>query len=164
MNKIKLLTLSIFIFIGCRNNSQTHTHPKQGNVFLKIEDKLNAIAKSHGTTVETTGGGSSFDEIIVPKEKIQFRKIIWIDGNIGKAIIINPNFQNRNIDTPDWDFVILAWQQDGGSKEKGRPFWEKRLLQKVNFVTIEKNIDQLLQQAIEKLSSVKKTDLGYNSE
>lgn len=134
------------------------------DIFGKIEDTLNTIAKSLGTTVESTGGGSSFDHVTVPKEKIQFRKIIWTDGDIGKAIIISQNFQNKNIDSPDWDFTILAWQQNGGSREKGRPFWQKHLLQKVHFEMIEKNIDQLLKQSIENLSTVKKSDLGYHSQ
>jgi hypothetical protein len=132
------------------------------NRFDQIDSKLNELAKQLGTTVATSVGGHGFDEITVPKEKLQMRRIVWIDGSIGKGIIIDQNFENRNIDAPDWDFINLAWLNDGEPNAKGRPFWKKDLLKKVKFDKIERNIDQLLKESLHNLAAIKKSDLGYN--
>lgn len=133
-------------------------------IFLKIDDKLNSVAKSLGTTVDTSGGGSGFDNVVVPKEKVHLRKILWIDGNIGKGIIISQNFENRNIDTPEWNFINLAWLSKKVSSPNGQSFWRKDLLLKVPLKNIETNIDQLIKTSLENLSAIKESDLGYNEE
>jgi hypothetical protein len=130
--------------------------------FKQIDNKLNLIAKRLGTTVATSVGGHGFDGIEVPKDKLMIRQILWVDGSIGKGIIIDQNFENRNIDKPDWDFINIAWLQDGESNSKGRPFLKKDLLKKVKFEKIESSIDKLLKESLENLAAVKKSDLGYN--
>ena len=130
--------------------------------FKQIDNKLNELAKQLGTTLSISVGGHSFDGIDVPKDKLAMRSIVWVDGSIGKGIIIDQNFENRNIDAPDRDFTNIAWLQDGESNAKGRPFWKKDLMKKVKFDKIEKNIDQLLKQSLKNLAAVKKSDLGYD--
>jgi len=132
------------------------------NKFTQIDKKLNKLARQLGTTVATSGGGHSFDEVVVPKDKLEMRRIVWIEGSIGKGIVIDQNFENRNIDVPDWDFMNIAWLAEGGSSAKGRPFWQTRLLKKVKLAQIEKNIDQLLKKSIDNLKAIKESDLGYN--
>lgn len=130
--------------------------------FNQIDKKLNALAKKLGVTVATSGGGHSFDGVTVPEDKLVMRRLIWLDGSIGKAIIIDQNFENRNIDAPDWDFINLAWFNGEVSNSKGRPFWQKNLLKKVKFEKIESNIDQLLKESLDSLAAIKQSDLGYD--
>ncbi len=132
------------------------------NRFNQIDNKLTELSKQLGTTVATTGGGASFDGVDVPKDKLEMRRIVWVDGSIGKGIIINQNFENRNIDAPDWDFSYIAWLEKTELTSKGRPFLEKKLLTKVTLAKIEKNIDQLIKVSTENLKNIKESDLGYN--
>ena len=127
--------------------------------FRKIDSQLKTLAKDIGATLETTVGGHSINGVEVPKEKLSIRQIQWVDGPIGKAIIINQNFDNGNLDSPNWDFFNIAWLQEGKTKAKGRPFWKKNLLTNIDFKKIETNIDQLLKQSLDNLKSIKKTDL-----
>lgn len=152
--------LLIFLFTACQNvTSKTKT-----SKFKQIDIKLNQVAKKMGTSVETSGGGASIDGIDVPKEQHELRRIVWIDGEIGKCIFIVPNFDKNNLDAPDWDFRIIAWLNDRSNREKGSPFWHKFLLQKVSFKKIENNIDELLKQSLDSLNAVKKTDLSYDDD
>ena len=66
------------------------------------------------------------------------------------------------IDSPDWNLINIAWLQDRGLTTRGRPFWSKYLLKKVDFIKIESNIDQLLKESLDNLRAVKKSDLGYD--
>ena len=160
MNKIGLIIFAFVLCIACSNHSLRQDHANRINNFSKIDDKLDSIAKMLGTTVETSGGGHSFDNVDVPKEKLQIRKIIWIDGKIGKAIIIDQNFENKNIDAPDWNFINLAWLYKKVSQTKTQPFWKKDLLIKVPIKKIETDIDQLLKKSVQNLSAIKESDLS----
>ncbi len=129
--------------------------------FDQIDKKLNALAKKYRVAVATSGSVHSIDKFNIPQNKVQIRKILWIDDIIGKGIIIEPNFENRNIDAPDWNILNIAWLNSSAKGSRGLPFWQKFLLKKVKFEEIEKNIDQLLQSSIDNLAAVQKTDLGY---
>jgi hypothetical protein len=131
------------------------------NQFRKIDSQLKAIVKEIGATLETTVGGHSINAVEVPKEKLVIRQIQWVDGPIGKAIIINQNFENGNFDIPNWDFFNIAWLQEGKTKAKGRSFWKKNLLTNIDFKIIESEIDQLLKQSLDNLKAIQKTDLKY---
>lgn len=130
------------------------------NQFRKIDSQLNALAKEIGATIETTVGGHSINGIDVPKDKLTIRQIQWVDGPIGKAIIINQNFDNGNLDAPNWDFFNIAWLQEVKPKAKRRPFWKKNLLTNIDFKIIESEIDQLLKQSLENLNTIKKKDFN----
>lgn len=129
------------------------------NQFSQIDTRLIELAKQIGAALETTVGGHSINGVDVPKEKLALRQIQWVDGPIGKAIIINQNFENGNLDEPNWDFFNIAWLQEGKTPAKGRPLWNKYLLKNIDFKKIETDIDQLLKMSLENLNAVKKTDL-----
>ena len=131
------------------------------NQFSQIDTGLIALAKEIGASLETTVGGHSINGIDVPKDKLAIRQIQWIEGPIGKAIIINQNFDNGNLDSPNWDFFNIAWLQEGKPKTKGRPIWNKYLLKNIDFKQIENDIETLLKQSLDNLNAVKKTDLKY---
>jgi len=130
------------------------------NRFRKIDSQLRAIAKDIGATLETTVGGHSINGVEVPKDKLAIRQIQWVDGPIGKAIIINQNFENGNLDSPNWDFFNIAWLQEAKNPAKGRSFWKKNLLTNIDFKQIETNIDQLLKQSLYNLDTIKKKDFN----
>lgn len=155
-----LFILFIFLCTACHNLASKSKVSK----FKQIDIKLNKLAKKLGTSVETSGGGASFDGINVPKEHYELRRIAWIDGEIGKCIFIVPNYDKKNIETPDWDFRIIAWLNDRSNSEKGNPFWHKFLLKKVSLEKIENNIDELLKQSLDSLNEVKKTDLRFDED
>ncbi len=157
-----LFILLLLLCIACHHASSNKQDVMRKHKFKQIDIKLNGLAKKLGTTVATSGGGASFDGVTVPEDKLEMRRIVWIDGSIGKAIIITQNFDNGNIDSPDWDFQNFAWLKDGSSSEKGSPFWQKFLLRKARFEKMDSSIDQLLQQSLENLNAIKKTDLGYD--
>lgn len=156
-----LLIVLIFLSAACHNEYSKELHLTQMNKFKQIDIQLNALAQKLGTSVATSGGGSNIDGVDVPKDKLEMRKIVWIDGSIGKAIIITPNFENKNIDSPNWDFVNLAWLESDALTRKERPFWQKHLLTKVRVEKIDSSIHELLKQSLDNLSAIKESHLGY---
>jgi len=155
VNYLKLSLLFALFITACANQSTT---PK---MFNSIDPKLNEMAKQLRTRVETTVGGASLDNTKVPEDKLVTRKILWTEGAISKGIIINQNFENRNINAPDWDFLIIAWNQNVKTASKGHPFWQQYLLRKVKLEKIEQKIDSLLKESLIILATVKESDLGY---
>ncbi len=156
-----LLVLIIFFYTACDDISSKQQSVKK-NTFKQIDPTLNELARKMGTTVASSAGGASIDGVAVPADKLEVRKIIWIDGSISKGIIITQNFDNGNLDAPDWDFQNIAWLEGRSSSEKGIPFWQKFLLKKVRFAKIDSSIDQLLQQSLQNLQAIKQTDLSYD--
>ena len=128
--------------------------------FKLIDEKLKNFAGMLNAKVATGGSGFSVAGIPVPEELVEERRIIWVDGQIGKAIIIHPNFFDTvDISSPSWNFFNLAWLEHSSTVLKEKPFWTKYLLNKVKFDVIEKNIDQLLNTSKENLEAIKREDL-----
>jgi hypothetical protein len=84
-------------------------------------------------------------------------------GGGNQAIIINQNFENGILDSPNWDFFNIAWLQEGETPAKGRPFWNKYLLKNIAFKQIETDIEKLLEQSLYNLNAIKKRTIGKNS-
>lgn len=157
MCNTKLLILSFLFVIACQN--QVKHSPK----FAAIDKKLNRVAKQLGVKVSAEVGGYSFDGKVVPKSKLESRKIVWTEDSIGKGIFIHQNFTNKNINAPDWDFIVVAWLTKRNSGSEGSPFWLRKLLEKVTLTEIESKLDGLLKQSLDSLRSIKTTDLGYDN-
>lgn len=162
MKRILFLITIVLSGLGCQNHFGHVKYPPDPR-FKHIDGKLKELAKQIGAEMNAIVGGASFDSVQVPTDKLDTRKILWKEGAIGKAIIIDQNFENKNINAPDWNFVILAWLQDGETDKKGRPFWQKYLLKKVSLDSIGKNIDSLLKRSVENLSRIKRSDLSYDT-
>jgi hypothetical protein len=118
--------------------------------FRQIDSKLTNFAAKYNAEIHSSG--SRIGD--VPAEKIQERRIVWIDGSIGKAVFITPLFESKDYDSPLWNFTNLAWLVDSKPHPNGVPFWAKHILQRVEFVEIEKAIDDLLIRSAENLDSV----------
>ena len=70
------------------------------NRFKQIDDKLKSCADKLGAKIFTSGSGFQVEGISVPLEYVEERRIIWFSGEIGKAILIQPNFQGEDFATP----------------------------------------------------------------
>jgi hypothetical protein len=118
--------------------------------FKQIDTKLTNFAAKYKAEIHSSGTRIGD----VPSEKIHERRIVWIDGSIGKAVLITPYFPSQDYDSPLWDFSNVAWLVDAKPHPKGVPFWRKSLLQRVQFIAIEKAIDDLLIRSSENLEGI----------
>ena len=68
-----------------------------------------------------------------------------------------PYYGAHDTEPASWDFTVFAWLDDGQERLKGGvPFWEKHLLDRVDFSLIENAIDDLLIQSAEILTSIER--------
>jgi len=80
------------------------------------------------------------------------RRIDWEDSGLKKAIIIQPYFGSRGVDTAKWSLINIAWIMKKGVAQK--PGWKRILIKNENFSKIENNILELLKQSVDNLESV----------
>ncbi len=85
------------------------------------------------------------------------RRIDWIKNDINKAIIIQPTFKAKGVDSSRWNFINIAWYDD--AKSANRPQWFKYLAKEVEFKEIEKDIDALISISISNLDNISMDDL-----
>ena len=123
------------------------------NKFQTIDDKLYSFAIKLNATL-------SKDRPHFPREMINFeeRRIDWYDNQIKKAIIIQPTFTAKGVDSSLWNFINIAWIEQNGIAIK--PGWQSCLIDKKDFSEIEKQIDQLLTKSEQNLKSVEIKDLS----
>ena len=81
------------------------------------------------------------------------KHIVWTDGRLGKAVIIQQHNDIKGVDTTAWDILNLAWLED--TQLIAKPTYVKYLLTKVDFQIIERNIEQQLNKSEKSLSMVK---------
>jgi uncharacterized protein (TIGR02246 family) len=131
------------------------------NNFGRIDDKLNQFAKNLGAKIQKEGSGYAVNGVPVPPAYTEDRRIVWTDGSIGKAIIIQPDFgfDTKNFSSPKWNFYNVAWLEHDPSGRQERPSCQYYLLKKVEFKEIEKDIDQLLRAAADSLHKISREDL-----
>ena len=123
--------------------------------FSSIDDKLTRFAAQRNGQIFSDCAMS----YLAPLEKVEERRIFWVDGVIGKGIMIQPYFDSRKIIPSFWNFRNIAWLRDDKSYPNGVPHWNLSLLQKVPFEEIEKQIDTLLISSAQNLEAVKIADL-----
>lgn len=85
------------------------------------------------------------------------RRIDWVENDIMKAIIIQPNFEVNGVNSNIWNFINLAIYDDGMSISN--PKWMKILVDQKNFSFIDDNINELLLRSEENLSNLSIEDL-----
>ena len=120
--------------------------------FNKIDDKLRNVADK--LNAKLTKDRPEYPQALRTFEE---RRIDWREGNIFKAIIIQPNFEEKGVNSTIWNFINIAWYDDGQSFQ--RPQWINILIDKGDFRVIESNIDSLLSQSEEKLKEIGMQDL-----
>jgi len=122
------------------------------SVFKNIDDKLIILSNKLNATLTK-------DRPSYPKELRTFeeRRIDWNENNIFRAIIIQPNFEQKGVNNKIWNFINIAWYDD--AKSVNRPQWYKNLAEKKKIELIEKNIDKLLTTSEINLRNIKMADL-----
>jgi hypothetical protein len=127
--------------------------------FTSIDHKLKILAEKLNAKLITDGSDYFVNGVRIPGEKIEERRIVWTDGKISKAILIQPHFDTTNENSQTWNFFNLAWVEEDSSGLADKPFWTKYLLRTAELEAIEKNIDELLRLSEEQLGAISRKDL-----
>lgn len=120
--------------------------------FQNIDDKLNHLAAKLNAIL--TKDRPNYPEALRTFEE---RRIDWMENQMRKAIIIQPNFELSKVNSSIWNFINIAWIEKNGVAQK--PGWMVELVDKGDFKDIENNIDELLLKSEENLRSVTIEDL-----
>jgi hypothetical protein len=120
--------------------------------FKNIDNKLNTLAIKLNASLSKVRPG--YPEGLMTFEE---RRIDWRDGEIRKAIIIQPTFEATGVNSSIWNFINIAWTEKNGLAVK--PGWIKTLIDKSDFKEIEENIDNLLFTSEENLKNIRIEDL-----
>ena len=118
-----------------------------------IDPKLEKLNTKLGGKL--TKDRPSYPEVLRTFEE---RRIDWIEEGISKAIIIQPLFEVKGVNSRIWNFINIAWYDDGESVH--RPQWIKSIVEKKAFEIIELSIDDLLIESETNLKSIKMEDLN----
>jgi len=120
--------------------------------FKQIDIKLVSLANKLKATLRKDR--PDYPEVLRTFEE---RRIDWVENDIRKAIIIQPDFEHTGVNSNVWNFLNIAWFNNDHSLL--RPQWIKILLDKVDFAIIDKNIDQLLYDSEANLTKIQMKDL-----
>lgn len=120
--------------------------------FKNIDSKLSDLSNK-------LNGRLTKDRPSYPKSLRTFeeRRIDWVENDIMKAIIIQPNFEINGVNSNIWNFINLAIYDDGLSISN--PKWMKILVDQKDFSFVEDNIDNLLLKSEENLCNISVSDL-----
>ena len=114
--------------------------------FTEIDPKLILIANQLQAKLR-------IDRDWDPSAGFEERRIDWLDGEINKAIIIQPTFESTGVNSSIWNFYAVAWIKINNVANK--PGWKKEFVIKENFRVIETEIDKLLIEAVKNLKAIK---------
>jgi hypothetical protein len=106
------------------------------SIFKQIDSRL--VELSMRLNAKLTKDRPEYPEALRTFEE---RRIDWMDGEVNKAIIIQPNFEVTGVNSKIWNFILLAWHDDGQSLHRAQ--WIKILVEKKKFEIIENDIDNL---------------------
>lgn len=120
--------------------------------FNNIDEKLEKLAAKLGAMLIK-------DRPDYPQALRTFeeRRIDWVDGNIFKAIIIQPTFESTGVNQNIWNLINIAWYDDG--KSVHRLQWYRDQVKNQKFEIIEVSIDELLDESEKTLANISFGDL-----
>ncbi len=121
--------------------------------FKNIDSRLTRLSEKLGATL--TKDRPSYPEALRTFEE---RRIDWIKDDILLAIIIQPTFERDGVNQGKWNFLTIAWKDDGTSIH--RPQRIDRMVVEEEFSVIESRIDDLLEHAQETLLNISDSDLS----
>lgn len=111
--------------------------------FEKLANKINAkLSKDR----------PDYPEVLRTFEE---RRIDWIDSNINKAIMLQPNFESKGINDEKWNFAVAAWYFE----ETIDLQFTEELVKEKQFDTIANQLDELLSVAYQRLAKINRTEL-----
>jgi hypothetical protein len=120
--------------------------------FDNIDSKLISFASKLNATFKKDRPG--YPEALRTFEE---RRIDWVEGQIRKAIIIQPTFEASGVNSSIWNLINLAWVERNGIPVL--PAWKVVLIEKSDFRKIEDNIDELLIQSESNLKKIEIDDV-----
>ncbi|TDO70421.1 hypothetical protein EV143_11141 [Flavobacterium chryseum] len=123
------------------------------SIFKNIDSKLIDLARKLNGRL--TKDRPDYPEVLRTFEE---RRIDWVENNIMKAIIIQPNFEVNGVNSNIWNFINLAIYDDGLSISN--PKWMEILVDQKDFTFIDDSIDKLLLKSEENLSNISMEDLA----
>ncbi len=121
------------------------------SIFEKIDSSL--LELSNRLNAKLTKDRPSYPQAL---RNFEERRIDWIDDEVHKAIIIQPNFEHSGVNSKLWNFTILAWFDD---IEPHKFCWISKIIQEQKFDTIENDIESLLKMSEDTLVKITKRDL-----
>lgn len=157
LHKLCVLLIA-FCFCTCRTKEITTAQQKtefESSIYT-TDIKLETFAKKTNAEFAIVNH-IPFDSTGAKVDTAKARKIVWFDGIIGKAILLQPHLTPYGISPGLWNFINLAWLEDGPAGEK--PMWELYLHKGVRMSVISKSIDSLLATSEKNLKQIKRTDL-----
>lgn len=120
--------------------------------FKNIETKLDELAKKLGAELTCDRPGYP-----LALRTFEERRIDWIDNGINKAIIIQPFFEIKGVDSNKWNFINIAWVDNAKSLKRHQ--FLKYLVKEEKFDFIENYIDDLINMSCENLIKISMEDL-----
>jgi hypothetical protein len=116
----------------------------------EIDLKLEALANKLSAKVSKNRPGQpeslrTFEE----------RRIDWIDIDINKAIIFQPNFELEGVNEDKWNFLIAAWHFEGPVHLR----FTRYLVKEKPFNLVANQLTELLIAAVEHLSTIDMIEL-----
>ena len=119
------------------------------SIFVNIDKTLKIFAKN------------IFAQLTIdrpfPQNYFEERRIDWIENDINKAILIQPNFEIDGINSKKWNLTLVAWTYN---HIEDRIQWIDYLVEEKNFEVIENNIEDFLKISYKKLKSIKIDNLS----
>ena len=105
------------------------------SIFKNIELEIEIIGKELNAKI-------SKDRPDYPESLRTFeeRRIDWEDNGIRKAIIIQPTFETKGVNSELWNFTLVAWKGIGRKRK-----YIEEVIEKSDFKIIESNINELLE-------------------
>jgi hypothetical protein len=118
--------------------------------FKDIDSKLEELSKK--LNARLTKDRPGYPEVLRTFEE---RRIDWERDGIRRAIIIQPTFEFSGVDSTRWNFVNVAWKDEGISRRK----YMHNLVDKQDFTLIAEQIDDLLAESVKMLTRISDKDL-----
>ena len=119
------------------------------SIFVNIDKTLKIFAKN------------IFAQLTIdrpfPQNYFEERRIDWIENDINKAILIQPNFEIDGVNSKKWSLTLVAWTYND---IEDRIQWIDYLVEEKNFEVIENNIEDFLKISYKKLKSIKIDNLS----
>jgi hypothetical protein len=116
----------------------------------EIDLKFEALANEMNARVSKDR--PNYPEVLQTFEE---RRIDWVDTNINKAIIFQPDFEVKGVNEEKWNFDIAAWYFEGTTDLR---FYEN-LVKDKRFDSIANQLDQLLILAVDRLAKIDMAEL-----
>lgn len=143
--------LILFIILECRHVLYTSV---MGNAMKRFTEEIDLKMM---TLANKMNAKVSKDRPEYPQALRTFeeRRIDWIEDNINKAIIFQPNFESKGVNEEKWNFGVAAWYFEGTTDLR----FSEELVKEEHFESIVYQLDELLVDAVDRLAKINMIEL-----